>query len=302
MNTTVRLAILLVCSAAARAQGPELLGIGHAVAHEAPAAAPDPEISGLIALARRTRSDATAWAPGKPLSGAKNAHSTNTHEDMKSALEHGYNFLEGDVREEINAPHALEMRHDTSHESGNNLTLAQWLAVGLASGRGLKLDVKEPQHMARVLDAVAASGVPAWRVMFNLGSGAMDDWGARIRGRFATSWLAINPPSGDGALAGEQVATMIGQARKFGAPATFVVRLEHLTAPALDALRVVGPVSIWNSPNEGRKVKDAKKLAASLRARGVDGVIDIRESASLLEKTGKGIERGYNEVRTFLGL
>lgn len=297
------LVVLVAALSGARADAQALLGIGgHAGADPAAAGAPvDRGIADLVALAIRTRAAGTRWQTGKPLSEALNAHSTNMHEHMRAALEHGYNFLEGDVRQEINEPHELEMRHDTSHESGNNLTLRQWLEVGRVSGRGLKLDVKEPQHMDRVLAAVETSGVPEGRLMFNLGASAMDTWGARIRARFPGSWLALNPSSGDGALNRSQVDGLLAQARAFGAPATFVIRYDDLTDEAIARLKDAGPVSVWNSQNTGRKVDDVAKVVAELRARGVNGVIDIRKSEGLGGRISNTLERGVNEVRTRAG-
>lgn len=296
----IALLALAVAAAPAAAQEMALLGVGSS--HTAPAgapAAPDPRIAGLVELARRTRSDAVTWRADRPLTEARNAHKTNTAEQMREALESGASFLEGDVREEINAPHALEMRHDTSHESGNNLTLAQWLEVGRESGRGLKLDVKEPEHMDRVLAAAALSGVPEARLMFNLGHDAMETWGARIRARFPGAWLALNP-DGEGPLDDHQVDAFLAQARQFGGRVTFVVRYENLTDSGIRRLEAAAPVSVWNSPNSGRTVEDAGRAAREVRERGVTGVVDIQKSAGLVSKIGQGIGRGWNEVRTFL--
>lgn len=295
------LLVLLLAPALAGAQArPNLLGVQFAsavVAGPRPPA-PDDEIEDLVKLARRTRDGRTEWQPGAALTGARNAHSTNTKEQMREALEHGYSFLEGDVRQELNAPHAIEMRHDGGHESGDNLTLRQWLEIGLASGRGLKLDVKEPQHMARIMDTVEEYGIDHGRLMFNLGFSGMGEWGRRIRERFPSSWLAINPPSGEGAMSSEQIEGMLAQARDLGGSVTFVIRFEHLTREAIDRLQLVGPVSVWNSPYEGRDVEDAQRVASKLREKGVAGVIDIRASAGLADRIEHVADIGANVART----
>lgn len=241
----------------------------------------DPEIADLVALARRTRTERTAWEAGMPLSDGRNAHSTNTKEHMKDALEGDHNWLESDIRQEINAPHAMEARHDSGQEDGDNLLLKQWLTIGQASGRGLKLDVKEDQHMQRILDEVRASGVPDERLMFNLGFDAMAQWGERIRAQHPRAWLAINPPSGDGKLDATRAEAMVAQGRRFGGPVTFVVRFDLLTKATLATLKTGGPVSVWNALTEGPTVKNADALTRSLKDQGVDGVVDIRDTNSL---------------------
>jgi len=244
----------------------------------------------------------TEWWKGRPLSEARNAHSTNTREDFEHALAEGYNFLEGDVRQEINPPHALEMRHDKGHEPGDNLTLQEWLQAGKRSGRGLKLDVKEGQHLGRVLEEVERSGVPHERLMFNLGDGDMDRWAAEIRRRFPESTLAINPTGSldgkqnDGPLQDWQVERMITLAQQGGAPVTFVVRHDLLTDAAIQKLREHGTISVWNSPSRGG-VQDVAALTEQLRNRGVDGVIDLRPSMGLVDKATAAVSGGWGWVK-----
>lgn len=244
----------------------------------------------------------TDWWKGRPLSEGKNAHSTNTREDFDRAIADGSNWLEGDIRQEINPPHEMEMRHDTGHEPGDNLLLREWLEEGKASGRGLKLDVKEGKHLARILDLAESSGIPSERLMFNLGDGDMSRWAEQIRQRFPDSTLAINPASSldgkqnSGPLQDWQVERMIELAKKGGAPATFVVRQDLLTDTAIQALREHGTVSVWNSPSMSG-VSDVAALTAELRGRGVDGVIDLRPSMSNFEKVKTGISAGFGWVR-----
>lgn len=261
----------------------------------------------LFELAAATRNPATLWLPGRPLSDARNAHRTNTREEFEHALEAGYNFFEGDVSSELNPPHGLEMRHDEMHESGDNLTLAEWLDLGKASGRGLKLDIKDGERTGEVLDAIARAGVPDERLMLNLGFDAMARWGDEIRQRFPHAILAINPPSKlggqearDGKLRDLQVAAMVDQAKRFGPPATFVVRYDRLTDQAIGKFKAVGAVSVWNSPSQGG-VKDVAALTRKLRVRGVDGVIDLRKSMGTLDKARAGLGLARNAVRTFFG-
>lgn len=252
----------------------------------------------LIELAQRLHEPSRLWVPGRSLSNAHNAHSTNTKEQMEHALQGSYNFFEGDVRREINPPHAMEMRHDKGQEDGDNLTLAEWLAIGKASGRGLKLDVKEGDAMEDILADVEAADIPDGRLMFNLGDGDMAEWGPEIRRRFPDATLALNPPAGD--LDGVGVDRMLELARRIGGPVTFVVRHDLLTDGAIERLQVVGPVSVWNDPGKGG-VSDPAQAARDLRERGVQGVVDLRESKGNLEKLKDLGSKGVSQAKGWLG-
>src|SRR5438270_4687281 len=93
----------------------------------------------------------TSWWRGRPLSEGKNAHKTNTREQFDAAMKDGtFNWFEGDVRKELHGDR-VEMRHDTTPEPGDNLTLKEWLALGKASGRGLKLDVKDGFELPEII-------------------------------------------------------------------------------------------------------------------------------------------------------
>jgi len=254
-------------------------------------------IEDLIQLARRTRNPRTEFGPGKALSQVRNAHATNTKEQMRAALEHGYDFLEGDVREEINRPGEVEMRHDVIHESGDNLTLAEWLRIGRESGRGLKLDIKEPDHMPRVLRVVQSSGVGGSRLMFNLGASAMAAWGTRIRAAHPESWLALNPSGEDGLLGESEIATFMSQARMFGGSCTFVVRFDRLTPPIIARLETQAPVSVWNALG-GPGISDPVAEAARIRQEGVTGVVDLRPTPGWGSKLTKAADLAVNGLRT----
>ena len=247
-----------------------------------------------------------SWWAGRPLADAVNAHSTNTKQDLAHALDGPYNFLEGDVRTEINPPYRLEMRHDKGHESGDNLYLDEWLKAGAASGRGLKLDVKEGERMPEILDAVERAGVPDGKLMFNIGDGDAARWGTEIRRRFPDATIALNPTDelggreNSGPLEGWQVTRMLEHARAIGGPTTFVVRQDRLTDAAIGALEARGPVSVWNAPSRGG-VDDVDALTGQLRERGVTGVIDLRASMDWKDKLDAGIDKGKNLLRDYLG-
>ncbi len=268
-------------------------GNGSAPAAAVRAAAPD----GFDAAVRNP----LHWWAGRPLSEARNAHSTNTRGDFNTALAGGYNFFEGDVRVELNPPHALEMRHDAGDERGDNLTLAEWLKLGTASGRGLKLDVKETDRLPELLDAVASSGLPEGRLMLNLSDAAMRKWGPLIRERLGSSTLALNPPAGEvnGKLSTRQVEAMASLAKELGGPVTFVVRVDLLTDEAIRTLSPLGPVSVWNDPGRPAPA-DLGKADQDLRRRGVTGVVDLRPGAAIQDKAWGAAEGLVSRIRGWL--
>ncbi|WP_147443566.1 FAM151A/B family protein [Corallococcus sicarius] len=209
----------------------------------------------------------TTWTGDLPLSEARNAHRTNTKEQFQAALDSGANWFEGDVRKEINSD-TPEMRHDSGHEDGDNLTLHEWLTMGKESGRGLKLDIKEGDQMPAVLDELEKVGIPEERLMLNLSFDDMKKWGPEIRERFPNAILAINPPTSGEVKAGD-AAKMVALARELGGPATFVVRHDKLTDEAIQTFLPAGTVSVWG------EAKDPVKAGEDLRERGVNGMVDI---------------------------
>ncbi|NTX16386.1 hypothetical protein HUA76_37015 [Myxococcus sp. CA056] len=228
------------------------------------------------------------WEPGTPLSEAKNAHTTNTRADFNDAKKGDATWFEGDVRMEFNREGKIEMRHDLGNETGDNLTLTEWLNKGKELGVGLKLDVKdEDVFNNRFLEEVRASGVPDNKLMFNYGFGKAEAEGAKTRAMFPNSTLALNPPGGP---MNEQVDKLIGQVTRINdannlpstgpnkPPATFVFKYgEHPTDPALiNKLKEYGTISIWRGDSfQSLSVEDSTK---NLRALGIDGMIDLKES------------------------
>lgn len=240
----------------------------------------------------RSQSVDTTWHAGQPLSEARNAHHTNTKEQFQAALKSGANWFEGDVRLEIDGS-GIEMRHDTNHESGDNLTLREWLTMGKASGRGLKLDVKEPEHMAEILKQIKEVGIPQERLMLNLGFGAMQQWGAEIRKQFPNANLAINPPT-DGKVGAAEARRMVAQAKQFGDPVSFVVRHDRLTDEAIREFKKHpgAEISVW-----GSGVKDVSRTTEELKRRGVNGMIDLSSDSKGVDDF---LRDGFNWGKTRL--
>ena len=239
------------------------------------------------------KSERSNWSNSRDLKDAINAHSTNTVEEMDHALGQKTDWLEGDIREEIDRPGRLEMRHDEGHESGDNLTLSEWLDRGKRSGRGLKLDIKDSDFTPRVLDEVSASGVPGDRLMFNLGYGESKKYGPEIRERFPDAIMAINPPSEE--LDSKSLEKMGKLADSLGGKSTFPIREDLLTDEAVDTLERHGSVSIWNNPGTalpGERSLDERR--EELVRRGVTGMIDLRGDDSLLEQGHDAVKKLLN--------
>lgn len=247
-----------------------------------------PEVAELADVARRTRGRdgtpaARAWDPASnDLSKGRNAHHSNTRAEMRKALEGDHNWLEGDLR--VSGDGRLVMAHDGDKEA-DGLELQEWLAVGGASGRGLKVDVKENEAIPALLDQLDASGIPEGRIMLNVGSSALDEAGVRdVRERFPDAWLALNPRTPEGrryrAEDLEQVAALADAA---GGRIAFPVRWDLASDETIAALRPHGRVSIWTSASQGTP-DDATAEAARLRARGVDGVIDLGPSSGTRDR------------------
>ncbi len=233
---------------------------------------------------------ANTWWAGRPLSEAKNEHRTNTKEQFQHGLESGANWFEGDVRRELDGS-GIEMRHDTQQESGDNLTLREWLTAGKASGRGLKLDIKESREMPTILAELERAQIPQERLMINLGYAAFEKWGPEIRARFPNAILALNP-STDKPLTAADAKRLVDQGKRLGGPVTFVVRHDLLTDAAIAGFKGNGPISVWGH------AEDPAATGKALRARGVDGMIDVDGHTTPSVK--QIAEYGFNWARTKL--
>ena len=241
-------------------------------------AAPSPKVATAKAAPIRTRP--TWWTN---LTSAKNAHRTNTKEEFEKALNSGANWFEGDVRKEINSD-AIEMRHDKGQERGDNMTLREWLAAGKHSGRSLKLDIKESQHVPEILRQVKQAGIPQDKLMLNLGYDAFERYGAQIRKDFPNAILALNPKT-DGKVGRPEAKQLLDQAKRLGGPVTFVLRHNNVTEDGVAELERHGPVSIW-----GDDVGDVKKRTSELRKLGITGMVDISDhNAGLVNKAKNGL-------------
>lgn len=228
-----------------------------------------------------------ASAAQLPLNEQHNAHRTNTREEMLAALQGDYPWMEGDVRRDPPI-----MAHDWQQSDGMSLT--EWLEIGAASGRGLKLDLKEGASVDGVIDAVRASGIPQDRLILNAdvmagpgGSGrnvSPEDL-HRLRAAFPDATIAIGAvtgPTAPGTTYTEaQIGDMVALAESIGGPVMFPLRAELVTPEIVERLSAHGTVAIWSSASSYPLADSAAAEAAAERFRdmGVTGLIDLAISS-----------------------
>lgn len=232
----------------------------------------------LVALARTTARPEVLWHAGRPWRDARNAHETNSAKTLVHALRSDANWLEGDLRRDPDG--RLVMAHDP-HDVGWGVSFERWLAIGAASGRGVKVDLKDPAAFDAMLDAVAASGVDQSRLILNVPVAGdprhtIDDEGLRrLRRRFPHATVNLSP-TGLIAFSPGVVGELARTARVVGGPVMFPLQWDLLRDDVIRALRPFGRVAVWSSPAWGSP-EDAAREGAALRMRGVDGMIDLAQ-------------------------
>lgn len=273
------------------------------VAHPA---APAKEMRDFFERATNPEQDAYRWVDGAPLSQAHNAHYTNNSEELKAGLSGDYNFMEGDVwlegavRRIPGLDHFREpiMAHTPNEVDG--FTLGEWLDIGKASGKGLKIDIKQSAAIPKIIEEVKERDLPEERLIFNadvtFGPGVRDSGAFRLldvatdftsdleeigqlRKAFPKATLALGlytgkQPKGT-VYSPKQLQNVIAFAKKTGGPITFPLRAEFVTPEVVETLKPHGSVSIWNDPKTFLP-GDKQQATAMFRAMGVDGMIDLR--------------------------
>ncbi len=234
--------------------------------------------------------DGRTWDPKRDdLTKVHNAHHSNTPAEMREALEGDYNFLEGDLR--VDSRGELVMAHDGDKE-GTGLTFDEWLKIGSAGERGLKVDVKETEAIPELLDRLEASDVPDGRIMINVSTSQVDrDDVIDMRQRFPDAWLALNPSPGDDNDYGpDDLRKVTELADAAGGRVAFPLRWDLVDQTVVDTLRPHGKVSIWTSKSQGTPDHPGRE-ERKLRDMGVEGVIDFGPPQSVLENLA---ERGLD--------
>lgn len=235
-------------------------------------------------LAKAADPEQSRWNDGDSFSKARNAHYTNTPAELSKALEGDHNFLEAHAPDNV-----------------TGLTLKEWLEVGVASGKGLKLDIKQSAALSKVIEAVKDAEVPQDRLIINadmeFGPGIRHDLKFRIfdkisdfktevdemrevrkalpKATIAVGLYTGTKPAGT-VYAPSQIYGAIAIAQQLGGPITFPLRADFVTKELVNVLKEHGTVSVWNDPKTylPDNLKEAERY---FRAIGVDGMIDLRE-------------------------
>jgi hypothetical protein len=239
-------------------------------ANATPSARPGPDDSSLLRLAA-ARPD-LAWPVEADVSIARNAHETNTRDELAGALRGEFDWLEGDVR--LDRTGRPVMQHD--RDGSSDLDLATWLRVADASGRGAKLDVKVRDALPATIALVQQSGIDQRRLIINVGIWPAAEL-ASIRRAFPDAIINLGPGSNAALTSADLVGAQVA-ARIVGGRVMFPIRQDFVTPGIVDALKPFGRVAVWNSP---KLTNPGPRDVPRLRAMGVDGMIDLREPASI---------------------
>lgn len=245
----------------------------------------------LVVLARATASPDVRWTRTSSWRDARNAHETNSAKTLVHALRSDANWLEGDLR--VDEHGRLVMAHD-EHDEGWGLTLERWLAIGAASGRGVKVDLKEPAGFEAMVEAIAASGIEQSRLILNVPVAGhpdrtLDDAQLRrLRRRFPRATVNLSP-TGQENLSPPVVAELARTALVVGGAVMFPLQWDLLRDDVIRALRPFGRVAVWSASAWGSP-SDVAREAAELRQRGVDGMVDIADP-------GRGVRLLSNATR-----
>lgn len=245
----------------------------------------------LHALAR-SRPD-LAWNSAFDIAIARNAHENNTRMQLAAGLAGEFDWLEADVRLGANGqPH---MQHRLKDPIG--LQLHQWLQIVVPSGRGIKLDVKEPEALPAVIAAVQRAGVRQDRLIMNVGP-----WPAKllqsIRRAFPQAIINLSPIS-DTDLTPAEIVQLQVAARIVKGRVMFPIRHDLINPGVVWALRPFGRVAVWNTPE---LTNPTAFTTLELRLMGVDGMIDLREPSRPRDRLSTALVRvgarvfGWNAV------
>ncbi|MCW2927408.1 MAG: hypothetical protein JWM86_1376 [Thermoleophilia bacterium] len=229
-------------------------------------------------VAVATRAGRT-WDPKRDdLVAGRNAHRSNTREEMQHALEGDYDWLEGDAR--VDKHGRVVMAHDADQES-EGLSFEEWAQIGGTGGRGIKVDVKEPAAIPKILDSLERSGVPDGRIMLNVG-GIPEEQAREIRRRYPDAWIALNPDVHEDGYHREDLQRVAKVADAVGGRIAFPVRWDEASDEVIRELAPHGKVSIWASQNQGTPDDQAAERER-LIDRGIDGVIDLGQPQSVFD-------------------
>jgi hypothetical protein len=231
--------------------------------------------SQLVSMLRLAKSrPALEWKPERGIALARNAHRTNTLTELTQALAGEYDFMECDVRlDSYGQP-------ITAHDAGARevISVDEWLAVGMASGKGLKLDFKEAGAVLPTLEMCKRHGVPASKLIINVTvygepeANITTQQLKRIRELYpdAVVNLSVNTQT----ITPDVLARLKQWSRAAGGPVMFPMRWDLVDEELIRQLKPFGKVAVWNNPQFAAP-KNAMDETVRLRKMGVDGMIDI---------------------------
>jgi hypothetical protein len=242
----------------------------------------DDTLNSLLLLTTM-RSD-LQWPHWADLANARNAHSTNTPLEMAGALAGPYDWFEGDVR--LGPSGELRMAHYAEEEGG--MSYDEWLSIGIASGRGLKIDLKEVGTVIRAVEAAKRRGVPPHRFIINVTVLGETDANIslkqmkRIRQLYpdAVINISVSVPK----YTPDVILKMQRWAKAAGGKVMFPLRWDAVDDNVIRQLRPYGRIAIWNQPDI-HSPSDVALETARLRAMGVDGTIDLRKPSPVAKVT-----------------
>jgi hypothetical protein len=221
------------------------------------------------------------WRGGSPAE-LRNAHITNTAEQLRVALAGDYNALEGDVRLEHGVP---VMSHDAGGEDA--LLFADWARIGAATGKHLRIDLKEAAAIDQVSALLDRLGVPDEQVTLNLSTGmpfsdADVERGvlARIRAAHPDALIGFNVPD---SVLGAPIGDATRAASSIGGPTMISLAIDQVDPQLVQRLHAAGVhVGVWNDPVTD-PVADPAATLRSLRDQGIDGMVDLRSADAELQ-------------------
>lgn len=206
---------------------------------------------------------------------ARNAHATNTPGQMEHALRGSYDVLEGDLR--VDSAGRLVMAHDPTQLNG--MPFDDWLAIAGRSGRGIKVDVKEPEAIAEAVRKLRASGVPQARIILNIPIGTGGANSATV-GEMALikrglPRSTVNLSNQRYPYDGSQLQQLRAASDYFDGRVMFPIRADQVTPELARSLSPYGRVAVWNEPWFG-DVDSVTRERRRLRDVGATGTIDLR--------------------------
>ncbi len=236
-----------------------------------------PDDAALLALAC-ARPD-LAWPTGRDIAVARNAHLTNTRQELVDALRSESDWLEGDVGMHDGQP---VMRHAPG--DAVDLTLERWLRIVATSGRGAKLDLKDADALPSMLRAIRAADIPEHRLIINVEVLPVEQLRS-IRRAFPKAIVNLSPVA-DADLTDMELVALQSAADVVRGNLMFPIRIDLMSADVVRALRPFGRIAVWNEP---RLWNPSPNDTACLRAMGVNGMVDLREPRGLAARAQAAI-------------